>query len=81
MLEQQETWGRQRVASPKARDPYQRGHVPPMHLATGDLLLGLGHGAHLEVLRPTGTRPYDNREGHGAVLGFVQLVELLLQKG
>lgn len=52
-----------------------------MHLPTRDLLLGLRHGAHLEVLRPTGTRPYDDWEGHRAVLGFIQLVELLLQKG
>lgn len=38
--------------------------MPPMHLATHDLLLGLGHGTHLKVFWPTGTRAYNNWKGH-----------------
>ena len=45
--------------------PHQWGHVPAMHLACGDLLLGRGHGAHVEgVGASDGARAHDARQGH-----------------
>jgi len=61
---------------------YEWGHVSPVHLARGDLLLGQGHGAQVEVLRPA-HRPGADDPGqrHRAVLQVAHAVELLLQDG
>lgn len=58
---------------------YQRGHVSSVHLATGDLLLGRWHAAHLEILRPRGSGAHDSGQGHRAVLHLPHPVILLLQ--
>ena len=49
-----------------------------MHLPAGDVLLGLGHGAHLEVLWAAGARAHDGGQGHRARLNPPHRVELLL---
>ena len=59
----------------------QRGHVSPVHLAHGDLLLGRGHGAHAEGLGPDGARADHPRQRHRAVLHPPHPVELLLEDG
>lgn len=53
--------------------------MPAVHLAAGDLQLGLGHGAHLEILGAPGPRAHDGRQGHRAQLRLANTVELLLQ--
>lgn len=60
------------------RHSYQRGHVSSVHLATGNLLLGRWHAAHLEILRTRGSGAHDSRQGHRAVLHFPHPVILLL---
>lgn len=58
---------------------YQWRHVPSVHLSAGDVLLGLGHGAHLEALWTSGSWPHNGWESHRACLHLTHLVELLLQ--
>ena len=53
--------------------------MSPVHLATGNLLLGRWHAAHLEILRTRGSRAHDGRQGHRAVLYFPHPVILLLK--
>ena len=56
--------------------------MSPVHLARGDLLLGRGHGAQVEVLRPAHrARADDAGQRHRAVLHVAHAVELLLQDG
>lgn len=52
-----------------------------MHLATGNLLLGRWHAAHLEILRTRGSRAHDGGQGHRAMLHFPHPVILLLEDG
>lgn len=58
---------------------YQGRHVPSVHLAAGDLQLGLGHGPHLEVLGAPSPGAHDGRQGHRAQLRLADAVKLLLQ--
>lgn len=50
-----------------------------VHLATGNLLLGRWHTAHLEILRTRGARAHDGRQSHRAVLYLPHPVILLLK--
>ena len=50
-----------------------------MHLATGNLLLGRWHAAHLEIFRTRGSGAHDGRQGHGAMLHLPHPVILLLK--
>lgn len=51
-----------------------------MHLPGGDLLLGRGHGAHIESVRTTNRAgPHDTGKGHRPMLHTAYPVELLLQ--
>lgn len=52
-----------------------------VHLATGNLLLGRWHAAHLEILRTRGSRAHDGGQGHRAMLYFPHPVILLLEDG
>lgn len=58
---------------------HQRGHVSSVHLATGNLLLGRGHAAHLEILWTRGSGAHDGGQGHRAVLHLPHPVVLLLK--
>lgn len=50
-----------------------------VHLATGNLLLGRWHTAHLKIPRTRGSRAHDGRQGHRAMLHFTHSVILLLK--
>lgn len=58
---------------------HQWWHVPCVHLATGDLLLGLRHGTHLEALWTSCTWTHDDRQSHRACLHPLHFIKLLLQ--
>lgn len=50
-----------------------------VHLATGNLLLGRRHAAHLEIFGTRGSGAHDGGQGHGAVLHLPHPVILLLK--
>ena len=50
-----------------------------VHLATGDLLLGRWHAAHLEILGTRGSGAHDGGQGHGAMFHLPHPVILLLK--
>lgn len=59
---------------------HQRGHVSSVHLPCGDLLLGRGHGAHVEsvVRAADGPRADDTWQCYRTMLHTTHPVELLL---
>lgn len=59
---------------------HQWRHVSSVHLPCGDLLLGGGHGSHIEGVRTAnGPRPYYTRKCYWAVFHPTNTIELLLQ--
>ena len=53
--------------------------MSPVHLATGNLLLGRRHAAHLEVFGTRGSGAHDGGQGHRAMLHLPHPVILLLK--
>lgn len=54
--------------------------MPSVHLSTGDVLLGLRHGAHLEALWTSSTWTHDGRQSHRACFHLPHAIKLLLHE-